>query len=171
MLRLTLWLAVWAAAMVAVLSISESPGNWGHGICGPWGCGPPLQALLACHMAWLVVILPPVMWLRRSDHIPARLRSQFGVSLCGATLLSLIVLVVYERTTWYPAVDEWQRGFFWRRIGFVIITSVDLPMGQSLLAGMLLVLGSQRHRARAPESELRESRAKLVQAPLTTVRE
>ena len=38
----------------------------GHSICGPWGCGPPTEALLAMHCFWLVSLLVAAFALKQS---------------------------------------------------------------------------------------------------------
>jgi hypothetical protein len=49
-------LSAWAAMLFAALSITNLPGNWGHSVCGVWGCGPPTQVLVGCHLAWFAVL-------------------------------------------------------------------------------------------------------------------
>ena len=52
----------WALAAFGALSLANLPGEYGHSLCGPWGCLPPLQALAAMHLFWVVVLGPPVAW-------------------------------------------------------------------------------------------------------------
>lgn len=118
--------------------------DWGHSICGAWGCGPPLQALLACHLAWLVILAPPGAVLVRSARVPAHILQRFGTLLCVLAVVFVTTLLVHQRIAWWPAVSEWQRGYFWQRRGFVIATMVDFSMAQVLLRGMYLLLGRRR---------------------------
>ncbi len=135
--RLLAGIVAWGIALTATLSIARLPGDWGHGVCGPWGCGPPLQALVACHLSWLVVLLPLASvsqtWLSR------RQQQVLGIIVMVSGCAGLIGIATHEYGTWWPAVNEWQRGFFWQRVGFVIATWVDLPLVELILAGLLLL--------------------------------
>lgn len=143
-------LFAWAAAGYGALAISWAPGNWGHWICGPWGCGPPLQALLGCHLAWLVG-LTPVAWLagaspRISEAKKRRLAR--GVLYVAAGLI--VATIVTQCITWRPAAADYQRRYLLARIGFVMATTVDIPMWQLLVAGLVV------HRQSARTEQLAE---------------
>lgn len=43
--RIILLLLAWGLALFAALKLNDAPVDWGH-VCGPWGCGPPLKALV-----------------------------------------------------------------------------------------------------------------------------
>ncbi len=134
-LRFCVGLVVWSDLLLASLSVAKLPGDWGHGICGAWGCGPPTQALAACHLAWLVVLTPPVSFvMRRSRQTQVRA----GLLLVLASVTLLLMVIVYQRIVWWPEASDWQRTFFWQRCGFCVATTVDVPMVQ--LFGMGLVL-------------------------------
>lgn len=139
-LRSGLALIVWASALLAALSITNLPVNWGHSICGVWGCGPPLQALVGCHLAWLVVLGPLVELVTRSSPRPSDLRLHLGKLLCliGASLL--LTVVVYQRVMWWPAVSEMQQNYFWQRCGFIVVTSVDVPILPMMVVGLTYLL-------------------------------
>ncbi len=139
---------VWAASLFAALAIRDLPGNWGHSICGPWGCGPPLQTLLACHLAWLVVLAPPAALLVQSQRVPTHVLRRFGTVLCVIAVVSVAAMIIYQRVAWWPSASEWQRGFFWQRCGFVLATMIDLPVAQVLLLGFCL-------RSRRPEPNVK----------------
>ena len=49
-------LLIWIAALYGVLQAGPYLGDLGYGICGPWGCGPTLDALTVYHGFWLVLI-------------------------------------------------------------------------------------------------------------------
>lgn len=146
-------IVVWGLFLTATLSVANWPGDWGHGICGPWGCGPPLQALLACHLSWLVVLLPLAGVLRL--WLPCRQQRVLGMIVLVAGCVGMAGLVAYELGAWWPAASEWQRRFFWQRVGFVIATQVDLPLIQLILTGMCLLTGARSARIRriSPASE------------------
>lgn len=142
MTKNALWIAVgmvaWSAALAATLSIAQSHGDWGHAICGPWGCGPPLQALVSCHLSWLIVLAPPAILLHRSGRVSSGTTQRFGVLLSVASIIGLMLIVVFERLTWWPMVGEWQRGYFWHRCAFEVVTMVDLPTLQLFALGIYL---------------------------------
>jgi len=132
--------------MGLTLSITLWPGNWGHGVCGPWGCGPAMQVLVACHLTWLVALTPPTVFLlRRSD----RTRRRTGLVLIALSLVALLAVIVYQRLVWWPAASEWQQPFFWQRCGFVVVTAVDFPLVQTLLVGTVLSAFSLRRKQAA----------------------
>jgi len=151
-IRLALGISVWAAALLGALSIANIKADWGHGVCGVWGCGPPLQSLVACHLAWLVVMAPPAVMLMRSPRIPAWFRRRIGGLLLLVATIGLVAIVVGQRIQWWPSASDWQRSFFWQRCGFVLVTAIDLPLLQSLGLGSML-LGNHRSTAtRVPRS-------------------
>lgn len=140
--RTGLWLTAWTAAIAACLSVRSWPGNWGHWICGPWGCGPPLQALVACHSAWLVLLLPPAVVLSQHQWpSPAALR-KLGTILIGVAIAVLGVIAARQRMDWWSTAQGWQQEYFWQRCGFIVATTVDMPVVQMLIAGMYLMIAS-----------------------------
>jgi len=147
--RTGLWLTAWTAAIAACLSIRSWPGNWGHWLCGPWGCGPPLQALVACHSAWLVLLLLPAVVLSRYQWpSPAALR-KLGTFLICVAIAVLGLIVARQRLDWWNAAQGPQQEYFWQRCGFIVATTVDMPVVQMLIAGTYLLITSPRA-SRAP---------------------
>ncbi|MCA9061753.1 MAG: hypothetical protein KDA96_01760, partial [Planctomycetaceae bacterium] len=53
------WL-LWAMTFWGTLQLSDAPIFQEHSVCGVWGCGPPTNALLACHLGWLVFLAPSI---------------------------------------------------------------------------------------------------------------
>ena len=139
-IKYSLTLTVWGLALTATLSIANWPGDWGHSVCGIWGCGPPLQALVACHASWLVVLVPLATWMLRmlSVHWVKR------VSLIGLALVTMCGLAIagHEYLTWYVPASEFQRSYFLRRVGFVILTTVELPLFEIAGIAAVLLMGS-----------------------------
>src|SRR6202034_2817596 len=66
MYRTTIWLlasCAWGVCLKWALLLQYLPAStFGqHTVCGPWGCGPPLPVLLACHTFWMVLLAPPAV--------------------------------------------------------------------------------------------------------------
>ena len=135
-------LFVWGLVLTGTLSISQWPGDWGHSVCGAWGCGPPLQALVACHSAWLVLLLPMVIISQK--WIPAKSTQIAAVIVLSLTLVGLLGVAVHEYLTWYERASAWQRPFYWRRVGFVILTTVEVPLMQALVLSLLVLSTTTR---------------------------
>lgn len=138
-------LVAWAAALIATLSIANVPGHWGHGICGPWGCGPPLQALVACHSAWIVLLLPPTLWMRWRYSMG--LCRQVGWLVLGIALAGIVGLGLCEALASLSHADTWRRPYLVQRIGFVLITLVDVPLTQFVAVGVALLVSSRQRGA------------------------
>ena len=108
-------LVLWAAAAYGVLLVGSVPSQWldGHVICGPWGCGPTMSALVTWYGFCLVFAAPPValaVW-----KLPASWLRRIGLVLFGAGMLGLTSVGVWEAVTWLPKVAEGQPSyFFWR---------------------------------------------------------
>lgn len=117
---------VWGFILTGSLSIANWPGDWGHSVCGAWGCGPPLQALVACHLSWLVLLIPPGFLLIRW----VSPRAVLLVGMTGLTLglLTAGAIAIHEHLTWAAQVSDWQQQFYWQRVGFVILTTVEVPL-------------------------------------------
>ncbi len=126
------WL-IWGIVLWGVLRIGELPWPTTHDICGPWGCGPPLPALVACHAAWLVIFAPIAYF------VPVRLSCThsrlIGWSMMGLAVLGLVGVGVFEAVTWLPAVDHSIRPYFPRRWAFVVVTLTDVPLLQTIALG------------------------------------
>ena len=143
-LRLSGLLLAWVFAFRASLSIVKWHGDWGHGICGPWGCGPPLQALVGCHAAWLVFLLP--LALMATNSLTPKRRIFVGRLVVLFAVSGLIGVVAYEYSSLQRASAEWGRNYFWPRVGFAVITFVDLPLLELLLAGLIMTIRLPRFR-------------------------
>lgn len=130
---------IWAIALFGAVSIAKVPGDWGHSVCGPWGCGPPTQALVGCHLAWVILLAPLAISLGPMRSITSVDRLRIGEALICVGFLLLASVVVYQFVTWWPDVSDWQRKFIWQRLGFVIATNVELPMVQMILVGAILI--------------------------------
>jgi hypothetical protein len=146
MLRMSFGLVAWGGCLAGSLAFANWPGDLGHGICGPWGCGPPLQSLIACHAAWLVALAPPAGLLVWSRKVSVTTRRRVGIVMTLVPLAVLMSLFVHQLLVWWPQAGQWQRPYFWQRFGFTIATTVDVPVVQALLIGPTIWLSGQTRR-------------------------
>lgn len=143
-LRIIAGIVVWGFVFLATLSIGHVRADWGHGVCGPWGCGPPLQALMACHLSWLVVLLPLAALIQ--TQITERYTRLLGTMLITFGLVCIMGIIAYELFTWWPSATEFHRRYLWQRLGFAIVTQIDLPVIESIFTGCLVcVQAGNRH--------------------------
>jgi hypothetical protein len=127
--------ALWGGAMMLVLQAHRLPGHHGHAVCGLWGCGPPLQALIAFHGFWLVLLsLPVALCCRLID--PTRLMA-VSVLTIVVGIAGIAGVVAWEAEHWLPNVGELQREYFLQRCLFRVGTMTDVPLVQLVLAGIV----------------------------------
>jgi hypothetical protein len=129
---------VWVGAVFGLQFLATLPRDLGeallgHSLCGPWGCLPPLQALVAMHAFWVLLLIPLVLWAVRSWP-PVWLWS-FGVALTGLGLLGLAVVAGWEvRQCWLKFPDL--RPYVVQRVLYVLATLIHVPLVQVTLAGL-----------------------------------
>ena len=129
------WL-LWAFAFWGSLKISNAPILQEHSVCGVWGCGPPTNALLACHLGWMVFLAPSIpLAFRFLAKRPGMFRVFWWV-LCSVGIAGLVSTGIYELMTWYPSASTLARSYLLRRWAFAVVTLTDFPMLQLLLYGM-----------------------------------
>ena len=151
-LRIIAGIVVWGLVFLSTLSIGQMRADWGHSICGPWGCGPPLPALVACHLSWLVVLLPLTALIQAK--FTERATRWLGSMLMTFGLIGIVGIIAYEFFTWWPSANEFHRRYLWQRLGFSIVTQIDLPVIESIFTGCLLyILGENRRIRMKPHRE------------------
>jgi hypothetical protein len=133
-LRLLAGIVIWTAAIWAALKIAMVQTPWDHALCGVWGCGPTLPAVLSCHLAWLIAIVPLAMMGR--SILPSHWCWRLGVATSVLVVAVVLGVVAREAATWLPEVTEWHRRYFAQRCLFVIATWVDVPVIQLGLVGL-----------------------------------
>lgn len=144
-IKTTPMLLVWGAGMYGVLQLGNVESLNVHGICGPWGCGPPVSALISWHGFWLLLVAPVVgltlrgcsqTWLRRG-----------GLAVTSVGLLTLAGMAIWQAVTWLPQVPDGQPTYFVQRYLFTVITLVDVPIMPFTLAGLAMLVGSKLRRS------------------------
>lgn len=130
----------WLAAAVAALSVAAIPYDIGESLCGVWGCFPPVPALVAMHLFWCVVLAAGVHAVR--GWRPGLLRP-LGVVLILAALAATALVVGNDLNRWLELPDRY-RSFWPRRVGYTLAITTDIPLIQSLAAGVGCLLLSRR---------------------------
>lgn len=121
--RWSLGAGIWGAALAAVMSFSNADTGHGEMFCGPWGCTAPLEAVLACHAGWLL-LLGPLDWFL--------VRTRGWLSWRAVAALSFLGSVV--GAGWIAAIQlaavDWNLSamYLWHRIGLDLLQSVDFPI-------------------------------------------
>lgn len=134
--RNLLMLAIWSAALFGTLQVHQSEGLFGHAICGPWGCGPPVSALVGYHTFWCLLILPVALILRRQCcGVTVR---NLGAGLILVSVSGIIALLLYEGLN-----NSAAEKYFVRWCSFRVATFIDFPLVQLGLAGLWLRLSAQ----------------------------
>lgn len=150
-LRPLLWIGGWGLAAYGVLSCAFLPVDLGHGLCGPWGCAPPLQALAAMHAFWVLALLPPTVWAMCL--LSSRSLRLVGVVVMGLGLAGLGIVLARELIVWLPSVPADVQRYFPQRFLFVLATTSDVPLVQVTVAGTVcLVVGRQRRAAASTQA-------------------
>ena len=131
------WIAAsgWLIATYATLQLHRLDLDLGHGICGPWGCGPPVEALIANHGFWLMLIIPPLLGLQQ--HLSTAAGWRLGVLLFavgGACGLAVLAWDLYQFVSLTPFREYWPQ-----RIAFAMAVGVEYPTFHIAIAGLILM--------------------------------
>ncbi len=139
------------AAAWGVLQLDGTAFAAEHSICGPWGCGPPASALLACHGFWLVVLGGPTIaacaWL---DPSKVRLGGQLAMTV---GVLAALGVGVWEGLYWLPGQSAFSNGYFVQRWLFSIAVLVDFPIAQLCILGAVCFIHARARIPSLPETE------------------
>jgi hypothetical protein len=106
---------------------------------------PPVQALAALHGAWIVLLVPPMVWLVR--HWPARRLWLTGIALTTTGVVGLATLVGHDLLNWFSWVPPEYQRYFGQRILYAIATATDFPLVQLTAAGMACWIAGKRRGA------------------------
>ena len=140
-----LWAIVgWLTAALAAVLVATIPYDPGESLCGPWGCFPPLLALVSMHLLWFVALSAGVWAVAR--WLPGLLRP-FGFVLLLAAVVATGVLVSNDLVQWLSRMPDDIRPFWPKRVGYRLLTLSDVPLVQSMLIGAMCVVRGRRVRA------------------------
>jgi hypothetical protein len=149
--RTIIWLltgSAWGVCLWWALLLQSLPATTfgDHGVCGPWGCGPPVPVLLACHVFWFVLLGPPAVLA--AGQLPGRWVRRLATVMVALATAGLVAVGGWEAATWFREASEWQRQYAIHRYFFEVITLVDLPILEVLIIGGCLWLAEQRRAGR-----------------------
>lgn len=138
-----LGVAGWLGAALAAVAVATVPFDFGESLCGAWGCLPPLPALAAMHLLWLVAGGATVWALRR--WVPALLRPA-GVVLALAAVVGLAVVIGQDVPQWAHRVGVEDQHHWPKRVAYRLATLTDVPFVQAVLTGVACGLFGGRRR-------------------------
>ena len=102
--------------------------------------------MLACHVAWLVVLTPPAVHVQQFTNPLMRFR--IAIAALGISVAAIFGIAIYEYQNWYLTTYEINRAYYAHRVGFVVITSVEAPILQTALLSTWLLLSRRRFAVR-----------------------
>ncbi len=150
-LRTATIVASWGLCLYGALAIARWEGPLDHALCGPWGCGPRLPPLLACHAAWAVALTLPAGFVAWSKLVTPAACRWIGLSLMAVAAAIMAALFASHVLVWWPQAEPGQRPYFWHHLAFDVVTMVDVPVAQLFVVGLGLVGVSRwRDRPRQP---------------------
>lgn len=130
----------WMAALYGTLQIHQLNLHMGHSICGPWGCGPPAEALIGYHAFWLVLFVP--LGIAMGWIVPQHLRRRIGITVA---LLGLAGTVCYMSWDAFAFYQSSQAGdLLLQRALFALATAVDFPVVPLGIAGLAMLWGTSK---------------------------
>lgn len=133
-IRYALGLPVWAGLIYGTLQLHDKDLGLGHGICGPWGCGPPIEALIGFHGFSLLLVLPIALLL--GLYLSSDSRKKLGSVLLWGALAALLVYMIQDGVVFFRRAKSAEHLI--QRALFSVAIEVDLPMLQVAIAGFCL---------------------------------
>ena len=125
---------LWAAAFWGSLQVHRMDLHLGHGLCGPWGCGPPLEAAIGFHLFWITILLPATIGV--GLYLSNSKSRDVGRILLLVAVVMTLGIVGYDVIT--HAIQSRTIGYVFRRGLLTLVTTIDVPMMQLVAAGALL---------------------------------
>lgn len=140
LIELTLLPVIWAGLILGALRANGLFSDSAYSVCGPWGCGPPTNSLLAVHLGWLAAIAPPAIYIAWRLPFSGRTIRRFAYGLMFVGLVGLSSIVAWQWFVWLPGTNESFRPYIWQRCFFALATAIDLPFAQIVLTSIGLCL-------------------------------
>ena len=138
-----LFLVAWMSALYASLSLANVRSSWSGILCGPWGCTAPLEAVISCHMSWLVALGPLIWWKNGMTSSRRWLVTAWLLLTLGLISVVAIALTVIADHHW-----QFTSGYLWHQIGLGIVGFIDFPALPCLVLGVGSLLIAKRLRSR-----------------------
>ncbi len=150
--------SIWALSLYGTLQAGHWKLGQEHTLCGPWGCGPEVPALVAYHGFWTVLLLPVAVLVAQVWR--DRLRVSVGLWLAVLGILLLLGIVGSEAISWLATAPAAMRNYVIQRCLFRLVTMPDLPLLQVTAAGAILLWSFPPQRR---VSDLVEAESSLVE--------
>ncbi|HWL07593.1 MAG TPA: hypothetical protein VNQ76_04250 [Planctomicrobium sp.] len=125
------WMAAWLGLLYGTVSLAKISSSMSGALCGPWGCTAPLEAVIACHLSWFVLLSPAGIWL--VQHGTPRQRWIVGISLLLFSLTVILILCVVSLSESFSIPGATK--YIPHRMALKIIGCVDLPLFAALVWG------------------------------------
>lgn len=125
----------WGVSLIAVLQLYKLEGRFGHAICGAWGCGPPVEALLAYHGFW-AILLWPIAAVAATRLRPGVARA-LGTGLLSAGIFAIVGILLWSSIDWLMTAETRLKPLVMQRALFVLATTIDVPSVQMAIAGLI----------------------------------
>lgn len=154
---------LWGGTLLGALSLHNFAALNVHSVCGPWGCGPPTNALIALHGAWSVVLWPTLAVVANRFWTSKTFVRRLGIFCVIFGVLGITSISLWQLFYWWPQQSEFTRGFLLHRCGFAIVTTTDVPVVEVLLAGIgLLVIRRWCGQTQTPALETNQATAQTA---------
>jgi hypothetical protein len=147
--KIVLGSVVWGLFAYGTLCLGQLPGDFGESLCGVWGCLPPLQALAAMHLLWLL-LLAPLIVLGTAQLGPRFLRFA-GMLLVSGSVLAIAVVAGLDLLDWFSRTAPEFHVYWPRRTLYTLLTLSDVPFFQLLIAGAICWASADRRLRAAPQ--------------------
>ncbi|QEL17757.1 hypothetical protein [Limnoglobus roseus] len=139
--RRLLGLAGWLTAACTAVAVAFLPFDAGESLCGIWGCFPPVTALAALHLLWAVGFAMTV-WTVTTEW-PAALRP-LGWLLVFTAVATAAAVPGRDVFRWFDHVPAEDHHYWPRRLGYTLATRTDVPLAQTLAAGVAYLMLGRR---------------------------
>jgi hypothetical protein len=121
---------------------------------------PPLQALVALHGLWVLAFAGLVIWIIKKW--PAHRLTVLGLILFFAGLIALASFIGHDLLKWWPTETPTHRKYLIQRALFAVGTTPDIPLIETILAGIALWLAGRRRRRQVQDhSEISQELCKV----------